>query len=230
MTFLRQQIGNVLVLILLATGLFAFLSYSLLKSGSDANMGSVSNKDMDIAIQEMVRYGTGIENAVSQMVLMNNVSPSEISFESSNDSPATLHENTNCTGNICQVFDISGGGITWREPPAEVAETSSTPYLFSGASSIYGHGSDGAAAENGDLFLSVSVTENACVAIGDFVDVPFDDATGPEDSFINTAFTGTYASTSGQEIDHADLTGEKTFCFKNTADGKYYFVYVLYAR
>lgn len=222
--------GNALVMVLIIVGLFGLLSAVVLglgKSGSPAQ----GQRAVEMGINEMMRYAASLENTVYTMIMIDNVADTAISFEHADDSPSTLHQNANCTNNICKVFDIVGGGITWRQPPEAVAaDTADNYYIISGASSIYGHGTDGADAADAELFLTASITEDACVAAGDILNVPFSDATGPEDDFLNPAFTGAYSSTSGKVIDHADLQGMKAFCFKNTTDSKYYFVYVLHSR
>ena len=102
--------------------------------------------------------------------------------------------------------------------------------MFSGASPIFGHGQDAANAGSSDLFMSLNVSAAACELIGILTDVPFSVSTGPNDEFLNTDFQGTYSYTASNQIDHADLNGEKVFCFEDTTDATYYLVYVLYPR
>lgn len=229
MKFFNIQSGNVLVFILLATGLFAFLTYSLMRSGADANMGTVSKRDIDISLQELIRYSATIESAISQMVLINGVADTEISFDHPNNYYS--HANPNCTSDSCKVFEIAGGGVEWRAPPLNISAFPSTNKItYSGSTAFYGHGSDGTNPENADLFIKFNITEEACIALNEMLDIPMPGGVIPQDDHSATEFLGTYSILSGQVIDHADLIGKKVFCYNDTSGGDYNFSYVLFAR
>lgn len=228
MKFFDHQKGNVLVFILVATGLFAFLTFAIMRSGSDSNTSSVSKREMDMALHEMIRYGSAIESAIDQMVMTNGVADNEISFESANDSPATKFQNTNCITDICKVFDISGGGVTWRTPPEIVKDSASfTDYLFRGTFPVLGHGSYGTDASNSELLMAVHISQEACEHLNDTLGLPIP---APSQDAIGGDFTGTYSFTAGNFIDDTDLEGEKIFCYQDTSTSRHYFTYVLLAR
>lgn len=221
-----QQSGNALVMVLIITGLFAMLTIVVSNSFDGTASLQYSRKQIESGIQDMLRYGANLENTAYQMVQINNIDLTTLDFRSDQDSPATLHQNTNCTSSICRVFE-TGGGIKRRHPPAAVVpDPSASAYIFSGTSPVYGHGLN----TDADLFMSVEVTQNACKTALDMLSIPLTADAPPDDDFVNTSFTGAFSTTAGQEIDHADLSGLKAFCFRDIGDDAYYFVYVLYPR
>lgn len=102
-----SQRGNILFLILLAVVLFAALAYavtgSLRGGGKDA-----SSEKTSTAAAEITQKGTLVEQAVNRMMLINNCTDTQITFDSSErnywapNSPASKK---------CHVFDPAGGGL-----------------------------------------------------------------------------------------------------------------------
>ncbi|MGM0422000.1 MAG: hypothetical protein ACQEQL_02765 [Pseudomonadota bacterium] len=227
MNFINQQRGNALVIVLLALALFAALSFTITSSSRDSSTKLITDKEMNMAVQDLLRHAVNIENAIDNMRMLNNVSPAEISFESA-DAPYD-YSNGNCGSDICKIFSVSGGGIPWQDPPAEVIAGITPPagkdsYQFFGSDPIYGHGSDGTSAGDSDLYILTFVNAEACKAINKSVGLPHGE------SAVLTAgprFQGSY-SYSGTVLDNANLNGHKAFC-ADSGSG-YQFIYVLLPR
>jgi len=215
------------VIILIAMSLFAALSFAITSSSRDSSTKLISDKEMDLAVQNLLRHAVNIENAIDTMRTLNNVGSTEISFVST-DAPYD-YSNGNCTSNVCKVFSASGGGISWQEPPAKLTAGITPPagmdsYQFLGTDPIYGHGSDGTTVGDSDLYALVMVNTQACTAINKAVEV-----TDGESATVTATprFQGSY-SYNGTVINNANLNGHKAFCAESS--GNHQFIYVLLPR
>ena len=112
----RHNRGNILFLILLAVILFAALSYAVTSSlrggGND-----VTAEAARTAAAEIINYSSQMENIILRMRVSGNCKLSEISFENSVDSSYAPH-NSPRADKSCNVFDVNGGGMSWKTVPA----------------------------------------------------------------------------------------------------------------
>ncbi len=228
-----SQKGNALWFILVAIVLLAALTVVLTRGGSSVTQ-SGDVEQLRIAGSQILRYAKSVESAIDQMK-MRSVSESLISFE--HGSPAT-YLNAGCTVADCKVFDVSGGGATYKNPPSGANDGSQ--WIFTGANNVGTTanpvGSTGAITGNDIVMMLANMREDLCIQINRDLKVGTP-GTLPEDSvgIVTTAFDGTFANAVNLiDGDPAplELDGKSAGCFKFTAPNPdvIYFYYVVLAR
>jgi hypothetical protein len=107
----HKNSGNVLFLILLGVALFAALSYAV--TGSSRNYAANISKDKAlIEAGRIQQYGFRIEQAISNMRLVNKCSLKQISFDSDLWENTAWYDNPySPTDERCHVFSSQGGGV-----------------------------------------------------------------------------------------------------------------------
>lgn len=232
MTFTPQnnpESGNALWFILLAVALLAALTITITRS-SDSTEQTGDIERARVQASELMRFASGVEQAIAQMRL-NGTSENEISF----DGVAALagYANTRCTDNSCRIFDRAGTGVTYQSPAESV---SAQEWLFTGANSIVGVGSDGSgassSADNELMMIAMNIPETLCARINTDLGI-----TGiPQDTGqVNLAATWQGTFPNGLVLENP--AGRKTGCFEGNQDqasadisGQYYFYHTLIAR
>lgn len=123
-----REAGNVLFLILIAVALFAALSYAVTSSSKGGGNGITKDK-VKLAAAELIQYATSVEQAVSRMMLINQCSENQISFE--NPIVAGYTNGSSPADKSCHVFDVAGGGISKKDYDSfPLLESSSALYAF----------------------------------------------------------------------------------------------------
>jgi hypothetical protein len=178
-------------------------------------------------------YAGSIRRSILDMKASNGCSPEEISFESSNWSPASLYDNANAPSDkSCHVFDFNGGGIPWVVAPN--GET----YSFSGHRYIIDVGTTGSDAEaRAELYLTVPVNSILCAELNNQngIDQPSGDAPDIDETESSNPYTGSFDGTDAivngavSASGLAATRGKIAFCARQT-DAEYQYVHVLLAR
>ena len=173
--------GNILFIILLAIVLIGALTAAI--SSSDNSEGAnIDSESLAIRASEVQRYASELERGITY-IMQNGVSESDIRFaiptDTSNttgygDLAADLTANSNKTP--WQMFHVSGGGATYREPPEGIQSTAAN-WEFYGDTQIPGVGTDKA-----DLIAVLpNVTQQFCEkinALNDQTLSPAEDGSG----------------------------------------------------
>lgn len=233
---MKNQQGNVLVIILIAVILLAALSFAVSKGGQGgAGKSLLSEGDAKIATTQILKYAASVENTIKKLQLVNNCSEAQINFDA-NGLP--WHDNTDAPADkSCDVFAVEGGGLTapLQEPIAGG---------FSGAIGIEGFGTDKAEliyrkhlgnnltlcnAINKELGITYSTSQPPAdrttnVSMRPFGQYDFYDAPSKPASFVGEGFNGL-------EADAVIFANEKSGCFTHGNTGNsYQFYAVLIAR
>ncbi len=216
------ETGNALLFVLVAIALLAALTLTIARV-SDTTESDSNVEQRRIQASEIMRFGAGIEQAVSQMRLRG-ISENDISFQ--NTITTADYTNANCTTNDCLVFG-TGGGQTYVKPSAGL--NGGAEWLFSGANDISNVGTTQA-----DLVMILpNVNQELCARINTELGIAgvTQDAAKAD---ISTVYAGAVAGTP-ETIDAAP--GKKAACFQGNQDGggadisaNYYFYQVLIAR
>lgn len=153
-TLYAQQSGNVFFIILLAVALLGLLSAALMQ-GSDSGSSNIDDETLSIRASEFERTAGEIERAVTSL-LQNGVSESDIRFSHA-DAPSQYADAGAADSE--QVFHLSGGAATYRDPPDAISDDS--PWEFFGGTHIPGVGTSKA-----DLVAVLpNVTDQFCAKI-----------------------------------------------------------------
>lgn len=108
----RNASGNVLVYILLFTGLLAALTFAITKTGRDS-AGVIREKKL-IDASLLVQYATGISTAMGQM-MANGTDPESIDFVDPADGSFNTPPLT------AKIFHPQGGGVGYEENAGSLA-------------------------------------------------------------------------------------------------------------
>lgn len=224
----QAESGNALWFILVAIGLLTALSIVISRS-SDTSEQSGDFERLRVQASDIMRYASSIEQAVDQMRLRG-VSENSISFE--NDF-VSGYANARCPDNGCKLFHVEGGGLTFSSANSNISTDS---WLFSGANSIAGVGTDGSGAtssSDNELLIMLPISQALCARINAEIDI---NSGAPQDAGqadISAFYVGTFPN--GQVVDN--MNGAKTGCFEGNQDegtndisGTYYFYHTLVTR
>ncbi len=223
---IKNQSGNILFLILIAVALFAALSYAVISS-TRSGSGNGNKEKADIAASEMVEYGTAIRTAIMRMMMTQDCTENQISFDNPFD-PAGRYTNPNApVDNHCHVFHVKGGGVSWKKMASSYNYDSNYGgYKFQTANS----GADYSIANFGtskhDLYLTVRHRSDltnyknfleVCKAVNQkqgIADVPGNYENLP--SFyigaFGTAYTGDFVENTTTTLNGASMIHYPSFC------------------
>lgn len=104
---MKSQSGNVLLYVLIAVVLFAALSFLLSRQqDSDSVVGSLDEGKARLRAEDLINYGTTMRTAIENMVVMQNVLPTELNFVKPGETGYDTAPHT------AKPFHPVGGGIT----------------------------------------------------------------------------------------------------------------------
>ena len=132
---MKDQQGNALFLILIAVALFAALSYAVTNSGRGG--AGIDKEQADIAAAEIFNYTALVDQTIMRLRI-NGCALREINFENSIVSNYAPHFYPR-TDNSCSVFDANGGGLSWKEVPADWLEDATTRATYESSDTDAGH-------------------------------------------------------------------------------------------
>jgi hypothetical protein len=229
MSLHRNERGNVLFYILIAVALFAALIYTVSRGGREG-AESIGKDRTRLLASEMLEYGTVVANATTQ-IRLRGTAVSAISFAS----PAlAAGYGTHGTAPANEIFNLSGGGVTYAAPAPEAMLTPS-PYVFTGSNEVNTVGTTCGGDGCADLLMAAEGVKNdVCLKINDLVSINNNGTLPPADASIDLSvpYAGsfTYVRSLGDEAGSSALKGHAAGCFRHTANGKNVFYQVLYAR
>lgn len=228
----RTESGNVLFLILIATALFAALTYTVVNS---SRSGSTSQQErISLSAGQLIQYPADIRASAMRITIMGNALDTDISFDTGN------WGHTNYQHGVPQpdrnkIFSPDGGSLPWQRTQPEWLDKnfSAQPYyglwLFTGGSCIpgIGAGSDNTC-NNNDLQLELVavapyITEDICREINKRLGLQTIHDDPPQligDAWpaANAEFAGIYQN--GEVIIDADgiLHSVDTACFEGNGN------------
>ncbi|MEM9470135.1 MAG: hypothetical protein AAF988_08225 [Pseudomonadota bacterium] len=226
----KAESGNVIVIILLAVGLFAALNYAF-TSSSRTSSGFISDAQAEAYASEIIAYGNEVKQAVKRLQLRG-CSDTEISFE---NNVVSGYTNSNSpTDNSCHIFDVAGGGLNWKNQNNSSRNLSDyylEDYIFNGSNMVQDLGQFA-----GELSLFAEVSLNVCNKINNNISdglgsTPAEDVNGINLSQSNK-FIGVYSQTAGlnayPKVQSACFHDNSTSTGPNA--GYYYYYNVLISR
>lgn len=245
---MRNESGNVLVIILITVALFAALMFTFTKNSNTGSSDMLSESQAKLAATEIINYSKTIESGVNRLV-NRGCSDGEISFlydwnqdgSIRNDDSGDHANQASPADKSCTVFLPEGASIPWRPRPTMLqASDMHRNHRLNGNSIFIGHGED----DNSELVFTFSMQETEknkviCNALNKEL--------GIQENIINDANYNffTYFSWSGSYSDSgtdstriignsaADdmLEGKQTGCFLAARNGtRYVFYHVVIAR
>ena len=231
-----HESGSAFFYILLAVILFAALSYIVSRGMRGTATNSMTDRKAEIAATDILDNAQTYGRAVDKL-RRNRCSENSISFVNNIISGYT---HTPASANNCQIYDPSGGKISYKAPLdhwLDIAQSEQINYgewFFTGTATVKDAGTQPAL-----IMILPYVKRSLCLAINEALDIPDNAGEPPQDlaiaydpstKFVG-AFPGTYEirDTAGAQV----LDGHATGCFEGggtPARGTYHFYSVLIER
>jgi hypothetical protein len=218
----KTEQGSVFVIILMAVVLFGALAFTVTRTMRTQTTSTLSARQAEIVASDILTYAQRAQRAVDR-VRQNSCSESDISFD---NTTVSGYDHTVAPPDDCEIFQSSGGGLQWRNPPESANDGSQ--WFYSDNHVMSGHG-DGS---KSDLILILPNVDMAvCKAINAALDISLSAdppvSSGAPD--LATKAQGNYAA-AGAVIGPgtAGFTGLQSACFTN--GGNNYFYIMLLAR
>lgn len=232
----QSRAGNAMVYVLVGIMLFAALAYTFMRTGQSAG-SNMSKQQAKLAAQEIVHFGNLMEQAVNK-VRQKYCSETQINFRNSSEGD---YINTNAPGEgYCDIFESTGGGMTWQNPPA--GSNDGTTYRYVGGPvlhTINGQNSSYTSAHADLVMYLFNINQTLCQTINETLGipgVPVDEGYVPLAS--TTKFVGDFlpqeniTGLPGSSIPSpciatpgAGLCGRKAGCFLEAGGDKRYIFY-----
>lgn len=226
----NYQNGSVIIWILIAVGLMAALSYAFMGS-SRTSTNMLTDAQAEAYASEIIAYGNEVKQAVKRLQLRG-CSDTEISFE---NNVVSGYTNPNSPADkSCHVFDVAGGGLTWKVRNEEWNSTCGgfplyfcNEISFDAATRFPGMGTDDLLS-GGSVELTMRVfgiNQKMCEAINKLSGIPLP---VPASTFNAGKFLGSY--TSGTNLMMQTPSGYLFGCHTYGTSSPYNFYYILIAR
>lgn len=230
----KYESGNVIVWILVVVGLMAGLSYAF-TSSSRSSSSMLTDTQAEAYASEIIAYGNELKSAVKRLRLRG-CNETEVSFEN-NVSSLNNYANANSpTDNSCHVFDLNGGGLSFKIMPK--AAFIDSPYGDQEPEFKAGHNVGESETSATDLHVQIhDLKLEVCLKINELLDVNNPSGVPPEDGNTagNNAFIGSYPAPKvdgiGDDVG-SGLSGKMTFCRDSDTSANTFYQYnaVLIAR
>ena len=240
--------GNALLLILIATALFAALSYTVFLSGKNAR--TLSDEELALGVAQMLDYASKVDQAVRHVMLENGCTETQVSFLWDSDGDGSSETNgddwnynpLSPPDNSCHIFEPEGGGLVYQDIPQAIAadpidyvdvDTDSF-YWFTSQNELQGIGESYASgSDNGTdiVMFGLNITEDACKYINRRLNI------GSDITQTNVMMTPNHNgefpeahndifNTAGS----ADLAGKMQGCVLENNISSYHYFHVLIVR
>jgi len=226
----RSQSGNVLFLILIVVALFAALSYVVIGHTGRTSQGA-GDEAVGLQASEILNYATSISAATQRVITLGQADRTTVSFQNLLD---TDYDNSNCTQNICQVFNSQGGLAVLLPPPDGANDGSAWIYTFDNQVPAIGLSVGGAptAAELDLVMILSNLTVTLCEELNDRL---HGSRTIPQevDSFGTSKHDGATFGNETLSVIGGAFDGEYSGCIEgNTspAAGTYHFYHVVFPQ
>jgi hypothetical protein len=229
-----RERGNVLFYILIGVSLLASLVYAVSQSGR-GSVQQVNAERTRLLASEITDFANTVATAYAQ-IRLRGCKIDQVSFQNpliaAYDNPGAPTDQT------CDIFELAGGGVTLKNPPAEAGVNGGgTPVqLFTIEAEIEEIGST-CGDENCTELLLVSgpLKKDVCMQINDSIGIDNPSGSPPRD---NAAFAGmakytgalSYKTVIGDEVTSAAVKLKNAACIEDTDDSNFYFYKVLTTR
>ena len=215
----KNERGNAFFLVMIGVVLFGGLMFTLSR-GARQGGENISQKQAEIAASEILSYAQKVERGVANVMNAVSFSDQDISFE--NDL-VSGYINPACTSPRCEVFNSSGGSISYTRRTSNM--NTGSDWLFSGENTVSGIGSG-----NAELLIILNnVRSSVCSEINDRLNITLmpTDSDGVD---TTTEFIGSFNNS--EQISGAAVNGLSSACILNTQPNpdEYLFYHVLRAR
>lgn len=152
--------GSALHILLLAIVLFAAVSAVVTQSGKGGS-DILRPEKAKLAAGELINYANQLSQAVRKVMLVNDCTDSQISFERAPfDGSDLSYRNTQAPlDKRCHIFNQNGGGVAFRLPPEAALDKSRNDqtdygaFIITGNTSVKNLGSDCASSACNELVL-----------------------------------------------------------------------------
>ncbi len=222
---LRNQDGNILIIILIAIALIAALIAAM--QGTSNNNAQVDNETLILRASQVRQYANELERGI-YFITQNGISENDIRFAHTLAAAAYGNLSTD-TDKSDQMFAREGGGVQYKKPPEGI--NGGENWEFYGQTALPDVGSDEAEL----VAVLPNVTEKFCSIMNKslgYEGQPIDSATCVKaaDSFRfgdSEQFAG--SPNTMEEASFSKLPA-KQGCVKCTNNGKYHYFYTLISR
>jgi len=216
-------------MVMVGVVLFAALMF-VFSRGARQGGGNLSEKQEQLAAQEIIDYAQKVERTVNRL-LLKECSENNISFFMPGIAELAAYVH-GTEIDACNVFHGEGGGLGWK------SYTNYTPdasvWKFSADQCIPEIGTGGADCETvgsgaDDLIMILKIKPGICTSINDLLNHPATPQTAAGHDWIaNVPFAGTYGGAHKLDNNEHRLAG----CFQGSGvnAGTYYFFQTLIAR
>ncbi len=181
-----------------------------------------------MSVAQVLQYSAQMHASVGRLRLTG-CRETQISFRHPGD--AGYNNPSAPVDGSCDVFNASGGGVVFQDPPRDTWQTIATPsqpghqnYGFTGSGVVTGIGSTAH-----ELIMWFLTTKDVCDAIAKRTGAPVAEDTFP-DGQIGERFTGAYGATNFVLGDNAYASRQATGCFSRSAHNQYIYYHVLLTR
>jgi hypothetical protein len=232
-----SESGNAIFYIFVAIALLGALSFAVSRGGR-GGVDKMQEDKAQLAATSLMNTVDSMQKAVQTMRLRD-VAPTSLCFDST-EWGAASYTHAGCSDNANKVFHVDGGGTTWTKIPTEALDSSRSAqadygiWHISAANEVEEIGTTCGADACADLLLMAgNIHRDVCIKVNDLMNVTNPSGVPPVDGDSDdTAFAGVYTWTKslGDEAGSADLTGQRTGCFFDTAGTQYIFYGVLLGR
>lgn len=224
----NSQSGNVLFYILIGVALLAALSFAV-SQNSRGTLTSLTDQQAGLMATEIIEHAHILSNAVSQIRLQG-YEDTEISFENTSEAG---YINASCAASDCEIFDISGGGVSWQTVSTQSAASATSKWQITGEMAVQDIGTTCTAASCTELLaLALDIEQSVCSKINEKLDIALPSVIPDNPDAAYAKFTGTYSygDTIGNVAGSSKLATLSAGCFYSTADDIHIFYKVLIAR
>jgi hypothetical protein len=221
--------GSVFVMIFIAIGLFAALSYALFHGGQVGEQ-SLTKEQSKLAAQEIIAYGDALANAV-QTLRLRGCADTQFDFANTvwhrEDAALKLPSghNPSAPATGCSVFSASDGKMT----PVVFPLSYSFDTVIGGRTVSKGHSSviqvamPGVGTGAPDLVLHYpNVKETLCLSINKTLGFTSLDAPPTHTITNRTTYNGTYNPVESITVDDSSFSGKSSYCAQISNNWRYY--------
>lgn len=227
----HSESGNMLIYILGAILLIGILIVAT--KGNYQPGASIDGEKVTLQALQVRRYASEIERGLN-FAMQNGLVESDIRFAHSKALPAYGTYGTNPKA---EIFHPEGGGVEWRDQPANI-QTLSAPWVFTGMSHVLNVGTSCAQATCSELLAILpNVSKAFCIQMNNAVGIENPSGNPPVElnSFnYATPFAGTFTYSTVLDTTGNYTSGRTEGCFEgkggDAVAGRYYYYKVLLVR
>ncbi len=227
--------GNVLFLILIAVALFAALSYAVTQSTRSGG-GDASNEKSLVSSAALTQYPASLKTTIVRMMVSNNVSVDELTFDTPSNFSSQLTSDTLRTANV--FYPGLGGGATYVKAPTDVISSGPGDWIFNARNRVANIGSDATDASAVDIVAILpNVKQSVCskvhsqlgiAAVPTISGAEVATTASTQKLAANPAITYTAGNVIGSLSGTNALNGQPQGCFIQSS--VYYYYHVLVER